>query len=141
MEYSTCRMFSRSSQTPTGWPANLKLPLKYVAEAERFAEATHTKWLQAETLRLRGDLLQIVGDSAGAETSFRDAITLAQQQGATLFGLRASASLACLLRDQGRHNEAGEVLVPISEWFTEGFEAPDLTESKAHLIPQDRRPC
>ena len=44
-------------------------------------------------------------------------------------------------RDQRRRKEARELLAPISEWFTEGFEAPDLTESKALLIPQDRRPC
>ena len=105
-----------------------QVALAYVAEAEQFAEATHTKWLQAETLRLRGDLLQIVGDFAGAEASFLDAITLAQRQGAKLFQLRASSSLARLWRDQGRHKEAGELLAPISEWFTEGFEAPDLIE-------------
>jgi class 3 adenylate cyclase len=118
-----------------------QVALACVADAEQLAEATHAKWLQAETLRLRGDLLQIVGDSAGAEASFLDAITLAQRQGAKLFQLRTSSCLARLWRDQRRRKEARELLAPISEWFTEGFEAPDLTESKAHLIPQDRRPC
>jgi predicted ATPase len=111
-----------------------QVALGYVTEAEQLAEATHAKWLQAETLRLRGDLLQIVGDSAGAEASFLDAVTLAQRQGAKLFQLRTSSCLARLWRDRRRHKEARELLVPISEWFTEGFEAPDLIESKARLI-------
>jgi DNA-binding response OmpR family regulator len=43
--------------------------LAHVAETQRFAEATHTRWLQAETLRLRGDLLSMLGDFVGAEAS------------------------------------------------------------------------
>jgi predicted ATPase len=103
-----------------------QVALAYIAEAEQVAEATHAKWLQAETLRLRGDLLQIVGDAAGAEASFLDAIALARRQGAKLFQLHASSSLARLWRDQGRHKEAGEFLAPICEWCTESFEAPDV---------------
>jgi len=102
--------------------------LAYVVEAEQFAEATYTKWLQAETFRLRGDLLLTVADSAGAEASFLDAITLAQRQGARLFQLRASSSLARLWSDQGRHKEAGELLAPSG--LPTAFEAPDLTGSK-----------
>jgi predicted ATPase len=88
--------------------------LACVAEAEQFAEASHAKWLQAETLRLRGDLLLLTGDFAGAEASFIDAISLAQRQGAKLFQERASSSLARVWRDQGRHKEAAELVVPIS---------------------------
>jgi tetratricopeptide (TPR) repeat protein len=84
-----------------------------VAEAEQFAESSHAKWLQAETLRLRGDLLRLIGDIAGAEASFLDAISLAQRQGAKLFQVRAVASLARVLRDQGRHKEAAELLFSI----------------------------
>jgi hypothetical protein len=88
--------------------------LAYVAEAERFAETSQSKWLQAETLRLRGELMLILGNSAGAEASFLDAIALAQRQGARLFQLRATTSLVGLWRDQGRHEEADELLTPIS---------------------------
>jgi tetratricopeptide (TPR) repeat protein len=73
-----------------------ELALAEVAEAERLAEATHAKWLHSETLRLRGDLLELSGDYDGAEASFRDATTLAQQQGARLFEFRAASSLARL---------------------------------------------
>jgi class 3 adenylate cyclase/tetratricopeptide (TPR) repeat protein len=83
-----------------------EIALAHVIEAEQFAEATHCKWLQAEMLRSRGDLLLMIGDSAEAEASYLDAISLAERQCARLFQLRASASLAGLWRDQGRHKEA-----------------------------------
>ena len=83
-----------------------EIALAHVIEAEQFAEATHCKWLQAETLRSRGDLLLMIGDAAEAEASYLDAISLAERQCARLFQLRASASLAGLWRDQGRHKEA-----------------------------------
>jgi tetratricopeptide (TPR) repeat protein len=104
--------------------------LAYVAEAERFAETSQSKWLQAETLRLRGDLMLIAGDSAGAEASFLDAIALAQRQGARLFQLRATTSLVGMWRDRGRHEEAEELLTPTSSWFTETFGPPALIASK-----------
>jgi predicted ATPase len=107
--------------------------LPYVAEAEQLAEATRAKWLQAETLRLRGDLLLITGDRTAAEASYRNAIELARTQGAKLFELRATASLARLWRGEGRRSEAREILAPICGWFTEGFDAPDLVEAKALL--------
>ena len=84
-----CADAHRMAGQPHGALAN-------VAEAEQFAETTQSKWLQAETLRLRGDLMLIVGDSAEAEASFLGAISLAQRQGAKLFELRASINLARL---------------------------------------------
>jgi class 3 adenylate cyclase/tetratricopeptide (TPR) repeat protein len=107
--------------------------LAYVTEAEQFAETTQCKWLQAETFRLRGDLMLIVGNPAGAEASFLDAITLAERQGARLFQLRASTSLALLWRDQGKRTEARDLLASIYHWFTEGFDAPDLKDARALL--------
>jgi class 3 adenylate cyclase len=107
--------------------------LAYVIEAEQFAETTGSKWLQAETFRLRGDLMLIIGDTAGAAAGFFDAIKLSERQGARLFQLRASTSLASLWCDQGRHKEASELLTPISGWFTEALDAPDLTDSKGLL--------
>jgi predicted ATPase len=114
--------------------------LAYVTESEQFAETTQSNWLQAETLRLRGDLMLIVGDSAGAEASFLNAIILSKRQGARLFQLRASTSLAGLWRDQGRHKEAGELLSPFSSWFTEAFEATGLIDSEGLLTALGPRP-
>jgi hypothetical protein len=107
--------------------------LACVAEAEQFAEAMETRWLQAETLRLHGDLLRSVGDCTGATGRFLEAIALAHRQSARLFQLRSSASLASLWRDQGRRAEASELLIPIYSWFSHGFDLPDLFDAKALL--------
>ena len=58
---------------------------------------------------------------------------LAEKQSAKLFELRASLSLARLWRDQGKRAEARDLLAPIYNWFTEGFDAPDLKDAKALL--------
>ena len=68
-----------------------------------------------------------------AEASLRHAINVAQRQNAKLWELRASTSLARLWRDQGRRTDARDLLAPIYEWFTEGFDTPDLKEAKALL--------
>jgi predicted ATPase len=107
--------------------------LAQISEAERLAEATEVKWVLAETLRLRGDLLAQTGDRMAAEASYRGGIALAQRQDAKLFELRAMTSLARLWRDQGRRAEAHELLAPIYGWFTEGFDTADLKEAKALL--------
>ena len=102
-------------------------------EAERRAEISGARWVQAETLRLRGDLLLQTGARPAAEASYRGAIALAHRQGAKLFELRASTSLARLWRDQERDAEARDLLALICDRFTEGFDAPDLREAKALL--------
>ena len=61
------------------------------------------------------------------------AITVAERQSAKLLQLRASVSLARLWRDQGKRAEARDLLGPIYNWFTEGFDAPDLKDAKALL--------
>ena len=107
--------------------------LPYVAEAEQFAEATQAKWLQAETLRLRGDLLLITEDRAAAEAAYHNAIELARKQGAKFWELCAATSLARMWRDQGKRTDARELLAPVYSWFTEGFGTPVLREAKAAL--------
>jgi class 3 adenylate cyclase/predicted ATPase len=111
--------------------------LAQISEAEQLAEATEVKWVLAETLRLRGDLLAQTGDRMAAEASYRDGIALAQRQHGKLFELRAATSLARLWRDQGKHADARELLAPAYAWFTEGFDAPDLVEAKALLEALD----
>jgi class 3 adenylate cyclase/tetratricopeptide (TPR) repeat protein len=91
-----------------------QIALEHITEAEQFAQKTRAKWLQAETLRLRGDLQQIMGDCDEAEASFREAIDLAHRQNARLFELRASSGLAHLWRNQGRHREADDLLAHVS---------------------------
>jgi predicted ATPase len=73
------------------------------------------------------------GNEATAEQGFRKAIELAHKQGAKLYELRASVSLARLLRETGHREEARTMLAEIYSWFTEGFDTADLKEAKALL--------
>jgi class 3 adenylate cyclase/tetratricopeptide (TPR) repeat protein len=69
-----------------------------------------------------------------AEVDFREAIMVAEKMGAKPFELRATTSLARLLRDTGRRDEARTMLSNIYNWFTEGFDTADLKDAKALLI-------
>ena len=105
-----------------------------LAEAAQIVETTEERVDEAELLhRVRGDLLNAAGDRSGAEQHYRQAIAVAERQSAKLFQLRASTSLARLWRDQGKRAEARDLLGPIYNWFTEGFDAPDLKDAKALL--------
>ena len=75
------------------------------------------------------------GHAEAAEALYQKALSIAEKQGAKLWELRAATSLAGLRREQGRHAEARDVLVPIYNWFSEGFDTPDLKEAKV-LIDQ-----
>jgi len=68
-----------------------------------------------------------------AEQSYHQALAVAARQSAKLFELGAATSLARLWRDQGKRTEARDLLAPIYEWFTEGFDTPVLKEAKALL--------
>jgi hypothetical protein len=81
----------------------------------------------------RGQLLLRQGHSEAPEKLFRKALSIAREQEAKLWELRAAASLARLWRGQGRPAEARDLLAPVYGWFTEGFDTPDLKEAKALL--------
>ena len=57
----------------------------------------------------------------------------AQNQQAKSWELRASASLARLWQQQGKRQEAYDLLAPVYGWFTEGLDTADLQETKALL--------
>ncbi len=105
--------------------------LDCLAEAAKLAEATDERLGEAEINRLLGDLTAAAGDQSAAERHYRQAITVADRQNAKLLQLRATASLARLWRDQGKCAEARDLLRPIYNWFTEGFDTPDLKDAKA----------
>jgi len=86
-----------------------------------------------EAFRLRGELQTKQGRREAAETDFRKALTLARSMGAKAWELRTTMSLARLLRDTGRRDEAHSMLSEIYNWFTEGFDTPDLKDAKALL--------
>ena len=102
-------------------------------DALQIAERTGERWLAAELNRHKGQLLLRQGHSEAAEELYRKALSIAEEQEAKLWELRAAVSLARLRRDQGRRAEARDLLAPVYGWFTEGFDTPDLKEAKALL--------
>ena len=88
---------------------------------------------EAELLRARGELHVVRGDLDAAEESFRDAISVARRENAKSWELRASISLSRLLMRRNDRATAKQILTPIHNWFTEGFDTPDLTEARSLL--------
>jgi tetratricopeptide (TPR) repeat protein len=84
-------------------------------------------------LTWRGELRLKTGQPELAEADFREAIALAQKMSAKMFELRAATSLARLLRDTNRRDEARAMLAEGYNWFTEGFDTADLKDAKALL--------
>jgi predicted ATPase len=107
--------------------------LTLLDDALQIVERTGARWFAAELNRYKGRLLQRQGHCEVAEELYRQALSIAQEQEAKLWELRAAVSLARLRRDQGRHAEARDLLAPVYGWFTEGFDTDDLKEAKALL--------
>jgi predicted ATPase len=107
--------------------------LTLLDDALQMVQRTGERWFAAELNRHKGQLLLRQGHSAAAEELYRKALAIAGEQEAKLWELRAAASLARLLRDQGRCGEARDLLAPIYGWFTEGFETADLQDAKSLL--------
>jgi predicted ATPase len=80
---------------------------------------------------LRRTLLLPMNEHAEAEKRYREALSVAQRQSAKFWELPAATSLARLWRDQGKREEARELLAPVYGWFTEGHNTRDLKEAKA----------
>jgi tetratricopeptide (TPR) repeat protein len=107
--------------------------LTRIDEALALAGETGEHW--SDAFRIRGEILleRDPANTAPAEEAFLTAIAIAQQRKARTFELRAAMSLARLWRDQGKSQQARELLAPIHGWFTEGFDTLDLKEAKAPL--------
>jgi predicted ATPase len=98
-------------------------------------ETTKESWFEAEVYRIAGEIARESSepDAAKAEAYFERALAVARQQQAKSWELRAAMSMARLWRDQGKRDEARELLAPVYGWFTEGFDTRDLKEAKALL--------
>lgn len=109
--------------------------LDLVTEGLATAEHTGFRLSEAELHRIKGELLMIKdpGDVAGTERCLRTAINVARRQGARFSELRATVSLARLLKQRGKAEEARQMLSDIYNWFTEGFDTADIKEAKALL--------
>jgi predicted ATPase len=109
--------------------------LAVLQEGWEVMERTGEHVWHAEVCRLKGALLlQQHGQvQAEAEACFQQAIAVAQQQRSKSWELRAATSLARLWQQQGKTAEARELLTPVYDWVTEGFDTADLQEAKALL--------
>ena len=109
--------------------------LQALAEAHTLVEQHEERWWEAEIYRLRGVLLlrQPGTPQAEAEAWLQRALDVARRQEAKSLELRAAMSLARLWQQQGKRQEAHDLLAPVYDWFTEGFDTADLQDAKALL--------
>src|SRR5262249_61978620 len=113
--------------------------LNTLAEALAVVDKTGERFYEAEVYRLKGELTlqnKAPGPQATveeAEAGFLKALEIARKQQAKSLELRAAMSLSRLWQQQGRRQEAHELLAEIYGWFTEGFDTKDLQEAKALL--------
>jgi DNA-binding SARP family transcriptional activator/predicted ATPase len=107
--------------------------LTTLSEALALVEETEQREWEPELRRLKGELLLEQGDPVEAEASLRKAIGVARRQEAKSWELRATVSLCRLLRKQGRQEEGRQLLAEVYDWFTEGFDTPNLQEARALL--------
>ena len=106
-----------------------------VGEAMTLIETTKETRDETEVNRVAGEiaLKSPERDAAKAEAYFERALAVARQQQAKSWELRAAMSMARLWRDQGKRDAARDLLAPVYDWFTEGFDTLDLKEAKALL--------
>jgi predicted ATPase len=116
--------------------------LNALTEALAAAEEHNLRFYEAETHRLKGELLSKQDDSnaAEAQSCFERAIEIARTQSAKSLELRATMSLARLLRNTARRDEGRAMLAEIYGWFTEGLDTPALNEAKTLLDELTSKP-
>ncbi len=118
--------------------------LRVLAEPLTLLEKTEGRFYEAELHRLKGELLlaqetqmsKVKGQMSKVEevkACFQQAIKIARRQQAKSLELRAATSLARLWQQQGKPAEARDLLAPVYNWFTEGFDTADLKDAKALL--------
>ena len=117
-----------------------------LGEAITAMGTTKERWCEAEVHRIAGEIALISPepDAAKAERYFERALAVARQQQAKSWEMRVAMSLARLWRDQGKPQQARELLAPVYSWFTEGFDTRDLKEAKAlldALVPEVEKGC
>ncbi len=109
--------------------------LDVLVDAKAIVESTGERYFEAELHRLQGELLldRSPGNHGPAEGAFQKALTIARAQQAKSLELRAATSLARLWQVEGKTTEARDLLAPVYNWFTEGFDTPDLQDAKMLL--------
>jgi predicted ATPase len=106
-----------------------------IGEAMAAVETTKERWCEAEVYRTAGEiaLMSPEHDEVKAEAYFDRALSVSRKQQAKSWELRAAMSMARLWRDQGKRQQAHDLLAPVYGWFTEGFDTLNLKEANALL--------
>jgi class 3 adenylate cyclase/tetratricopeptide (TPR) repeat protein len=109
--------------------------LQFIDSCLERLEASSARLPEAELCRIKGEIIgsASASDSAESERWLRRAVETSQRQGARWYELRATTSLARLLSDNGRRDDARAMLAEIYNWFTEGFDTADMKDAKALL--------
>jgi predicted ATPase len=119
------RAYSELGQVDDAW--------RCIGEATTSIETTNERWCEAEVNRTVGEIALNSPQPDEAEAYFERALTIARAQRAMSWELRAAMSMARLWRDQGKRQQAHDLLAPVYGWFTEGFDTLDLKEAKSLL--------
>jgi predicted ATPase len=122
--------FLAEAQANAGRPSE---GLATLNEAFTIVEETGERHWEAELHRIRAEILLIIGDQAQAEASLHKALDVARRQSAKAWELRVATSLARLWASRDKSHEAHQLLAGVYDWFTEGFDTPDLTEARTLL--------
>ena len=105
-----------------------------VHQAIAAIDNSNETWCEADFSRIAGEIARKSdADALKAKSTSSARLAVARQQQAKSWELRAAMSLARLWRDQGKAQQARELLAPVYGWFTEGFDTRDLKEAKALL--------
>jgi predicted ATPase len=104
-----------------------------IGEAMTAAETTKERWHEADVHRLAGEIALQSPEPDAAKAYFERALSVARAQQAKSWQLRSAMSMARMCRDQGKYQQARDLLAPVYGWFTEGFDTLDLKEAKSLL--------
>jgi len=110
-----------------------EIGLELIDEAIQTVNKIDERFFEAELYRIRGEILLMLGRRGEAEAELRQALTIAQQQHARWWELRAASSLANHWRREGKYLEAYSLLQAVYAWFDEGFDTASLKGAKALL--------
>ena len=125
--------YSRSILAEAQAATGNAIAFETIAASEDLARRSGALYELAEIQRREGIILRMLrpDDYSAADAAFRRALATARDQKARFWELRAGLDLARLLIQQGERQQAVDLLAPISGWFTEGFDLPDLRNAKA----------
>lgn len=125
--------FLRMAAEAYGRAGDFDEAMPMIEESMSIMQATDQRWDEADTFRVQGTLLHAMGDLGAAEKAFRRARTVAVKQRARLWELRASTSLAQVLREQGSGEEGAALLRTTMEFFDSSLDLPDLRRGRLLL--------